>query len=92
MLLDIGLAGINGFEVAQRLRRQPKSQDALLIALTGYGDAETRSRAAQAGFDSHMTKPADVQRLLPMLADPQAARQAVDLVGGWVPRKGGAGW
>ena len=92
VLLDIGLPGINGFEVAQRLRGQPKSQDALLIALTGYGDAETRSRAAQAGFDSHMTKPADVQRLLPMLADPQAARQAVDLVGGWVPRKGGAGW
>jgi CheY-like chemotaxis protein len=48
----------------------------LLIALTGYGEAESRSRSAQAGFDFHMVKPADVKLLLSMLADPQSARRA----------------
>jgi signal transduction histidine kinase len=76
VLLDIGLPGMNGFEVAHRLRTQPESRDALLIALTGYGEAESRSRSAQAGFDFHMVKPADVNLLLTMLADPQQARRA----------------
>ena len=74
VLLDIGLPGMNGFEVAHRLRTQPESRDALLIALTGYGEAESRSRSAQAGFDFHMVKPADVNLLLSMLANPQQAR------------------
>jgi signal transduction histidine kinase len=92
VLLDIGLPRLDGFGVAQRLRGQPLLRDALLIALTGYGDAETRSRAAQAGFDSHMTKPADIERLLPMLADPRAARQAPGkLVERWLPGGGGGG-
>ena len=76
VLLDIGLPGMNGFEVANRLRSQPQSRDALLIALTGYGEAESRSRSEQAGFDFHMVKPADVNLLLTMLADPRAARRA----------------
>jgi signal transduction histidine kinase/DNA-binding response OmpR family regulator len=74
VLLDIGLPGMNGFEVAHGLRSQPESRDALLIALTGYGEAESRSRSAQAGFDFHMVKPADVNLLLTMLANPQEAR------------------
>jgi CheY-like chemotaxis protein len=77
VLLDIGLPGMNGFEVAHGLRNQPECQDALLIALTGYGEAESRSRSAQAGFDFHMVKPADVNLLLTMLANPQEARKAV---------------
>jgi signal transduction histidine kinase/DNA-binding response OmpR family regulator len=77
VLLDIGLPGMNGFEVAHGLRSQPESQDALLIALTGYGEAESRTRSAQAGFDFHMVKPADVNLLLSMLANPQEARKAV---------------
>ncbi|MEJ8835843.1 hybrid sensor histidine kinase/response regulator [Ramlibacter sp. AN1133] len=77
VLLDIGLPGMNGFEVAHGLRNQPESQDALLIALTGYGEAESRSRSAQAGFDFHMVKPADVNLLLTMLADPDEARSKV---------------
>jgi signal transduction histidine kinase len=77
VLLDIGLPGMNGFEVAHGLRSQPESRDALLIALTGYGEAESRSRSAQAGFDFHMVKPADVNLLLSMLANPQEARKAV---------------
>ncbi len=77
VLLDIGLPGMNGFEVAHGLRSQPESKDALLIALTGYGEAESRARSAQAGFDFHMVKPADVDLLLTMLADPQEARKSV---------------
>ena len=76
VLLDIGLPGMNGFEVANRLRGQPECRDALLIALTGYGEAESRSRSVQAGFDFHMVKPADVNLLLSMLANPQKARKA----------------
>jgi Signal transduction histidine kinase len=75
VLLDIGLPGMNGFEVAHQLRALPQSRDALLIALTGYGEAESRSRSVQAGFDFHMVKPADVNLLLSMLADPQQARK-----------------
>ena len=75
VLLDIGLPGMNGFEVAHGLRQQPESEHALLIALTGYGEAESRARSAQAGFDFHMVKPADVNLLLSMLADPQQARK-----------------
>jgi signal transduction histidine kinase len=76
VLLDIGLPGMNGFEVANQLRSQPASRDALLIALTGYGEAESRSRSAQAGFDFHMVKPADVNLLLQMIANPQESRRA----------------
>jgi signal transduction histidine kinase len=77
VLLDIGLPGMNGFEVAHGLRSQPESRDALLIALTGYGEAESRTRSAQAGFDFHMVKPADVNLLLTMIADPNEARKVV---------------
>ena len=76
VLLDIGLPGMNGFEVAHQLRNQPVNRDALLIALTGYGEAESRSRSAQAGFDFHMVKPADVNLLLEMIANPEEARRA----------------
>ena len=74
VLLDIGLPGMSGFEVAQRLRGMPAGRDALLVALTGYGEAQSRQRSAQAGFDVHMVKPADLDRLLALLADPQRAR------------------
>jgi CheY-like chemotaxis protein len=77
VLLDIGLPGMNGFEVAQALRNQPESQDALLIALTGYGEAESRARSVEAGFDHHMVKPADVNLLLSMLVNPRDARKAM---------------
>jgi signal transduction histidine kinase len=76
VLLDIGLPGMNGFEVANRLRTQPECREALMIALTGYGEAESRSRSVEAGFDFHMVKPADVNLLLSMLANPQKARKA----------------
>ncbi len=68
VLLDIGLPGMNGFEVAERLRATPWGARALVIALTGYGEAESRQRSAAAGFDFHMVKPADVQQLLALIA------------------------
>ena len=77
VLLDIGLPGMNGFEVAHRLRAQPQCRDALLIALTGYGEPESRSRSVQAGFDYHMVKPADVNQLLALLAQPRGVKRAV---------------
>lgn len=76
VLLDIGLPGMSGFEVATQLRAQPCGRETLLIALTGYGEAESRARSAQAGIDVHMVKPADLERLLGLLGDPQAARRA----------------
>ncbi len=79
VLLDIGLPGMNGFEVASRLRHQPGGRDVLLIALTGYGEPESRSRFTQAGFDFHLVKPADVALLLSLLADPQQSRRAASI-------------
>jgi CheY-like chemotaxis protein len=63
VLLDIGLPGMDGYEVAQRLRAMPAMAKAFLIALTGYGTTEDRLRALQAGFDEHLAKPADLETL-----------------------------
>ena len=56
---DIGLPGLNGFEVARRLRGQPGLEKTLLIALTGYGSEEERLQGREAGFDHYLVKPAD---------------------------------
>jgi PAS domain S-box-containing protein len=69
IVLDIGLPGISGLQVATLLREQPGFQSTPLIALTGYGQAEDRQRSERAGFDLHLTKPVDPQRLLHSLAD-----------------------
>ncbi len=63
VLLDIGLPGLSGYEVAARLRGHPATRDALLVALTGYGQAADRVRALQAGFDAHFVKPVDIDAL-----------------------------
>jgi CheY-like chemotaxis protein len=57
-VIDIGLPGMNGYEVARRLRQMPEAPG-LLIALTGYGQTEDRARAKEAGFHHHFVKPAD---------------------------------
>jgi signal transduction histidine kinase len=62
-VVDIGLPGMSGYELARILRELPETRNRLLIALTGYGTAEDRKRAAEAGFDHHVTKPADVDQL-----------------------------
>jgi len=62
-VVDIGLPGMSGYDLARILRELPGTQQRLLIALTGYGTAEDKKRAAEAGFDYHLTKPADVDQL-----------------------------
>ena len=59
VLLDIGLPGLNGFEVAKRIRQQAACPNMVLVALTGYGQATDRQRSKDAGFDHHLVKPAD---------------------------------
>lgn len=60
VLLDIGLPGMDGLEVARRLRKLPATEGALLIAISGHGQPEDRQRSLDAGFDDHLTKPADL--------------------------------
>lgn len=68
VLLDIGLpAGMDGYEVAQRMRPDAGPAGVVLVALTGYGQDEDRRRAAQAGFDHHLVKPVDVGHLTRLL-------------------------
>ena len=67
VLLDIGLPGMDGFEVARKLRTMPALQDTFLIALTGYGTHEDRSRAEEAGFNEHLVKPANLEHLRTLL-------------------------
>jgi CheY-like chemotaxis protein len=70
-LIDIGLPGMSGYDVARELRaRGRKSPTGIrLIALTGYGQASDRQRAADAGFDAHLVKPVDPEVLRPLLDD-----------------------
>ncbi len=66
-LVDIGLPGIDGYEVARRMRQDPATSHVKLIALTGYGQESDRRRALDAGFDAHLVKPVDMSRLLEVL-------------------------
>jgi CheY-like chemotaxis protein len=72
-VIDIGLPDISGYEVARRLRSEPRTASLRLIALTGYGQQADREAAREAGFDLHMTKPVDFATLF-------AALQAEDRV------------
>jgi signal transduction histidine kinase len=67
VLLDIGLPKIDGYEVARRLRLDPRWQDVLLVAVTGYGKEEDRDRGRLAGFDHHLVKPVDLEALRELL-------------------------
>jgi signal transduction histidine kinase/CheY-like chemotaxis protein len=67
-ILDIGLPGMDGTELARRLRVGGLAKDALLVALTGYGQASDREKSTAAGFDHHLVKPADPQQLRDVLA------------------------
>ncbi len=67
VLLDIGMPGMNGHEVARRIRQRPELQDLTLIALTGWGQEEDRRRSRAAGFDYHLVKPVDVNALQALL-------------------------
>jgi CheY-like chemotaxis protein len=73
VLLDIGLPGIDGYEVARRLRAMPSSVRPVLVAVTGYGQPADRERSREAGFDHHLVKPMAIETLLPLLV-PAGAR------------------
>ena len=68
MLLDIGLPGLNGYEVAKEVRQHPQLCDVVLVALTGYGQDSDRATSIQAGFNHHMVKPASFEQIKQILA------------------------
>ena len=68
-LLDIGLPGMNGYELARRFRQEPALQQVVLVAQTGYGQPADRERTREAGFSHHLLKPIDLPMLLAFLAD-----------------------
>jgi PAS domain S-box-containing protein len=76
MLLDIGLPMLNGFEVAERLRKDPAIERTVLVAVTGYGQERDRKRTAEAGFDYHLVKPADFLDVQKILVTVAATRNA----------------
>jgi signal transduction histidine kinase/DNA-binding response OmpR family regulator len=75
VMLDIGLPGMDGYEVARRLRATPAARTTLLVAVTGYGQKEDRDRSHQAGFDHHLVKPVDYGVLQKLLASHQPATE-----------------
>jgi PAS domain S-box-containing protein len=68
MFVDLGLPEMSGFELAQRLRADPRTRHAVLVALTGYGREEDKQAARRAGFDHHMLKPVDANSVWSLLA------------------------
>ncbi len=68
VLLDLGMPGMDGFEVARRLRGDARQAGLVIVALTGWGQEDDRRRTQAAGFDHHLTKPVDVDALLGILA------------------------
>ena len=65
--VDIGLPGMDGYEVARRIRKLANAKPMLLVALTGYGQDSDKQRALAAGFDEHLTKPVKIERLQALL-------------------------
>ena len=74
VLLDLGMPGMSGFEVARRVRELPQCQNTVIIALTGWGQEEDRRRTREAGIDHHLVKPVDVNALELLLAEVQGRK------------------
>jgi CheY-like chemotaxis protein len=72
VLLDIGLPGMDGYETCRRIRLEAAGRDAVVVALTGWGQEQDKQRALAGGFDAHLTKPADPAALERILADAQS--------------------
>jgi PAS domain S-box-containing protein len=73
-ILDIGMPGMDGYELARRLRQKPGLGKLVLVALTGWGQAEDRRRSQEAGFNQHLTKPADPAALDRLLGEAKRVR------------------
>lgn len=67
-ILDIGMPGLSGYEVAERIRQGPHAKHVTLIAVTGWGQDADKARAAASGFDHHFTKPVDPAALSSLLS------------------------
>jgi CheY-like chemotaxis protein len=67
MLLDIGLPGMDGYELATTLRGEEWSKDSVLIAVSGYGEEQARDRSKEAGFHQHLVKPVNFDTILALL-------------------------
>jgi signal transduction histidine kinase/DNA-binding response OmpR family regulator len=76
VLLDIGLPGVDGYQVAERIRAEPGNQAPLIVAVSGYGQEEHRRRSKRAGFDHHVVKPIDPTVLTQLLASALHSRHA----------------
>jgi PAS domain S-box-containing protein len=76
VLLDIGMPGMDGYELAREARRRPEGRDVTLIALTGWGQDEDRRRSRDAGIDHHLVKPVDVGTLEQLLSELASGRPA----------------
>jgi CheY-like chemotaxis protein len=74
-VLDIGMPGLNGYQVAQRIRSSLNAEPIVLVALTGWGQARDLERAKAAGFDHHLIKPAEPSQLQSLIADITAGVQ-----------------
>jgi len=68
MILDIGMPGLNGHEVARSVRQDPRTRHTLLVAITGWNLASDRERSRSCGISHHLAKPVDVSQLLDILA------------------------
>jgi CheY-like chemotaxis protein len=72
-VVDIGLPGMTGYELATAIRRRLREETPLMIALTGYGQAEDFDLSRAAGFDHHFVKPADLKAIQSLIEAPSAA-------------------
>jgi CheY-like chemotaxis protein len=77
VLLDIGLPGIDGYEVAKRLRGEPEGDHLLVAAVTGYGQEEDRRRSKEAGFDEHLLKPVALDVVRGLFRHPKLVQHQV---------------
>ena len=70
VLLDIGMPGMNGYDVARAIRTRFPEKRPMLVALTGWGQEDDRRRAREAGFDHHLVKPVELEQITSILAQP----------------------
>lgn len=78
IVCDIGLPGLDGYEVARTLRQAPQLRSSLLVAVSGYGESADRDKARAAGFSHHITKPADPIKLADLIANSHNRDELVD--------------
>jgi CheY-like chemotaxis protein len=77
--VDLGMPRMNGYELARQFRAHPRLGNVVLVALTGWGQAEDRQRTREAGFDHHLVKPVELEALRRLLGEPLATINVVGL-------------